>query len=183
MGILILVGEVNGQNQSSTDKYMVLIEDPWAFSFAAVGAAGSLATAGAIFFLYRQSQHTKEENEFTLRPWIGFTDFEISHGKMNVKCMNYGRLPAKIIGTYEFVSNSKISREQLRSAKNGLKGEYFIFPNSEEKHEFDKVIPDNAFAGLIIKYTYAGKKKAESGIIAQYFDSKKIFEVIEVFAI
>jgi hypothetical protein len=160
----------------------ILIDVYWEYVFAIIGAIGSVATAGALFFLYSQSKGNKEEREFTLRPWIGFPKFEFAHDKMNVICWNYGRLPAKIIEEREFVSNSKISQEQLHSAENNTAGEYFIFPDSEEKYEFRNMIPDNAFAGLLIKYTYAGKKKAESGFIGQYIESKKRFEVIKVFA-
>jgi len=35
-----------------------LIEDPWTYIFASIGAAGSVATGAALIFLWRQLKQT-----------------------------------------------------------------------------------------------------------------------------
>jgi len=113
--------------------------------------------------------------ESTLRPWIGFVDFKLDYNQLNVKLKNHGSIPAKIIQSFEVLSSTKITQEQLRSSKDNLTNEFNIFPDSDDTYEMliNEPQQDN-FVGLLFKYTYAVNKDGECGIIAKYDDKKEI---------
>jgi hypothetical protein len=83
-----LIGLQTASSMSPQDKSK-LTDDPWAFTFALVAAIGNTATAGALYFVYRQSRMTQQEFTSTLRPWVGFSSLIHNNKDSEVDCEKY----------------------------------------------------------------------------------------------
>jgi hypothetical protein len=177
---------------------MLLIGDSWAFAFASIGAAGSIATAGAIFFLWTQAKHTQEqlrlsrqqislirkEMDSTLRPWLGFSEIKPGHnGEVLCRVKNYGRIPAEIIKRWNVLSREKISREIIQSTKVQFE-KLMVFPDATINMNIENPDPkpDLIYVGVLIEYNYADNKFGEYCIIAKLVTEKNEYQVQEVFA-
>jgi hypothetical protein len=97
----------------------MLVDDPWQFAFAFLGAIGSVATAIAVYFLYRQSAQIREqtlqtqeqtllarqEMESTIRPWLGISEIRKNDRyEVVIDLKNYCSIPAKLTRVKELFS-------------------------------------------------------------------------------
>lgn len=166
-----------------------MIEYPWDYIFAIVGAIGSLTTAGALFFLWRQSNQTKEQIRITqeeiesrLRPWLGISDTIIDDGNVRVVFENTGSLPAKIVRTQQSLSFSPITQEQLRSGKD-ITAKVVILPKGKRDISFTEAILNaDQYLGILVQYKYAKDKPGEIGAILKYNDKLGSFAVVDEFS-
>jgi hypothetical protein len=160
----------------------MLIDDSWSFAFALAGAIGSVATAGALGFLYYQSRqtqkqiqlaqqqtnYTREEMDSTLRPWIGVIDVEIQADEfVTFTVKNYGRILAKIVRMRKVIDKKKITKDQLCSAEAEDK-EMLLFPDAIVK--MSSILPEdseNLYVAIMIEYEYANNKHGEYGLIGK----------------
>ena len=160
----------------------MLIDDSWAFAFSFAGAIGSVATAGALGFLYYQSRqtqkqiqlaqqqtnYTREEMDSTLRPWIGVIDVEIQADEfVTFTVKNYGRILAKIVRMRKVIDKKKITKDQLCSAEAEDK-EMLLFPDAIVK--MSSILPEdseNLYVAIMIEYEYANNKHGEYGLIGK----------------
>jgi hypothetical protein len=155
-----------------------------------IQAAGSLATALAVFFVWRQSNQTQKELDATLRPWIGNfnTSYDANTGTLKFHFKNYGRTPGKLVSFRFKHSTDKFSRQNIISEK--PIDEYSnatIFPEQERPFDFS-VVGDitSMFLGLMIEYEYPNPKykspRHEYGIIRKYDNDTDRFLVEDEWA-
>jgi hypothetical protein len=165
-----------------------LIEDPWTYIFASVGAVGSATTAAALFFLWRQSKQTEkqihltqDEVEGTLRPWVGIDDVRRTEkGYVQVLIRNTGSIPAKIVKAQRFFSSTMITQEQLRSGVDII-GKFVIFPNINKTIRLSDSSGTYPYIGILIQYEYAKNKHGEIGLVVQYNDLREKFDFLDEF--
>lgn len=112
-----------------------MIEYPWDYVFAIISAGGSVATAAALFFLWRQYKQTEEQIHLTqeevegkLRPWIGIDDVRRTEHGAHILIRNTGSIAAKIVRAQRFYSHTMITQEHLRSGED-IPGNIVILPN------------------------------------------------------
>ncbi len=167
----------------------MLIDDSWAFAFALASTIGSISTAIALYFLWRQSNRTqkqidltqqqiqlkKDEIDSTVRPWIGIGSIERNDlWYVTIELKNHGSIPAKVIKSNELFSPREITQAEILSSKNEYGYEYLIFPGSTVIHISNQNISqdvqgeDVKFAGISIEYEYSKNKLVPCGFTARY---------------
>lgn len=173
-----------------------MIEYPWDYIFAFIGAIGSAATAFALFILWRQSNQTEkqirltqdqviltqQEVEGTLRPWLAITNIKKnSDYKIEFDIDNHGRVSAKVVKSQYVFSATQITKEQVRGKD---RSHYFmIFPATGKRLILEDQISINTpYVGILVNYEYATNKKGEFGLIAKYDQTKNEFIHLEEFA-
>jgi len=175
----------------------MLIDDLSTFVFALVGAIGSVATAGALVFLWYQSRqtqkqiqltqeqtnYTREEMDSTLRPWIGISDVQIQANEfVTFDVKNHGRIPARLVRRRSVFDKTKISKDQLRSTK-AEDSDILLFPDATQK--MSSILPEEPeyqYVAIMIEYEYANNKHGEYGLIAKRIAETGIFIYLEIFA-
>ena len=166
-----------------------MIEDSWAYFFASVGAIGSVATAAALFFLWRQSKQTEtqihltqEEVEGTLRPWVGIDDVRLrEEGYVALLIKNTGSIAAKIVRAQRVFSHTMITQEQLRSGVD-IPGNFVIIPKIDKTIRMSNESGTYPYIGILIQYEYPKNKRGEYGLVVQYNELRKKFDYLDEFA-
>jgi hypothetical protein len=151
-----------------------LISDYWTFVFGLAGAAGSIATAAALFFVGWQVILTRNQVRLTReqigRAWIRAANIKVEFDQVILSCKNYGHLPAKILGVQACVSTmAQLTEPDIRAASTSARTYMpMIFPNSE--YEFPHPLPVKLMAyqeitfwfGFIVQYEYRRSNEIET---------------------
>ena len=168
------------------------MDDSWAFAFALAGAVGNIATALALYFVYRQSRTTQEqtlltsqEMKSTLRPWIAVSKIQANpHNRVVFDIKNYGRVPAKIMRMRTGASRETIEEEELRSHET-QDFKMMVFPDATTHYILDisGVLPYSEYLGVLFEYEYGdNKKRGDYGVIAKRGAVANTYDYNEVFA-
>jgi mannose-6-phosphate isomerase-like protein (cupin superfamily) len=180
----------------------MLVEDPWQFAFALVGAVGSVATAIALFFLYRQSvlsqvqalqtqeqtrqaqeqtRLTREEMESTLRPWLGVSSIKRTGDSVDYLITNYGSIPTKIVKVQFVIGTiSKISQTELRTSSQFEVTQLIVFPGSDINYTITSYSAEFDYMGILIHYEFPKDKNGEYGRIVHFTSAGTMTQ--EIFA-
>jgi hypothetical protein len=152
-----------------------LIPDYWTIDFGLAGAAGSIATAAALFFVGWQVILTRNQVRLTReqigRAWIRAANIKVEFDQVILSCKNYGQLAAKILGVQACVSTvAQLKEPNIRAASTSTRTYMpMIFPNSE--YEFSHPLPVKLMAyqeitfwfGFIVQYEYRRSNELETG--------------------
>jgi hypothetical protein len=168
-------------DESPSDFWSFILNDPSSFIFSLAAAAGSIATAFALYYIHKQSRFL----EYTLpRPWIGITRIAYNSSKNEVMFLitNFGHFPAKVTALISKDSQTQPSRIDI--AKGHInQTEITIFPGNEKKHRMPTIGESLPYLGFIIEYTRPIETKKERkeryGIIYQYSSDKNEFATID----
>jgi hypothetical protein len=179
-----------------------MISDFWMIGFGLTPAIGSIGTAIAVYFVYRQTSITddqlklnRQQTDSSLRPWLGVFEEGLHQAYSNalLKITNYGSLPTTSWKWTIKTDDKKIIKSHLESLKNRADAyeATAIFPNQH----FDKVIQleegtldsvrkreQSLFVGVLIEYKYASNNVGESGMIFEFDKSTLKFGFSEVWA-
>jgi hypothetical protein len=144
-------------------------------------AAGSIATAFALYYIHKQSRFL----EYTLpRPWIGITgiSYNIAKEQLMISITNFGHFPARVTALISKDSETQPSRIDI--AKGHVnRTEITIFPGNEKKHRMPTIGESLPYVGFIIEYTQPMETKKERkeryGIIYRYSSDKNEFATID----
>lgn len=159
-----------------------MIPDYWTFVFGLTGAAGSIATAAALFFVGWQVILTRNQVRLTReqlgRAWISAENIEVEYDQVCSSFKNYGQLPAKILGVHSCVSTiTHLTEPEIRAAATSARTyKPMIFPNREYK--FSHPLPAKHTAhqeitiwfGFIVEYEYRRINEIETdeyGVIGE----------------
>ena len=136
-----------------------------------IQAVGSIATAIAVIFVWRQSSQTQQELDATLRPWIGnpSVSYDDKSARLKFKFRNYGRIPAKIVSFRYKADANQPSRKDVSSGEPGAPfAGVTIYPDQERLHSYGiGTEVKSVFIGMVLDYEYANKKH-KYGIIRKY---------------
>jgi hypothetical protein len=177
------------------------------FPLQLIQAIWSLATAGALYFLWKQSRDTqkqtsltqkqtsltqkqtsltqeqvrlaREEMESTLRPWIAIGDLSKDvNNKLNINLKNYGNIPARVVNKLELIDTKPLSEKELCSTGEKSGYDFMIYPDAVEKIKISRPLEvSEKWVGVFFEYEYGNKKQGHSGVIAEYDDVKKSFKM------
>jgi hypothetical protein len=172
---LQLKSDSTGTALNGVDESLV---DPWSFSFSLAAAIGSIATAIALYFIWKQSRLaeermrlTKEELKVTLpRPWIGAPEISYSPDKKEllVKLKNFGHFPGRVTVLKARDSESHPNRNDIAGGY-ANRTEITIFPEHERSYTVPATGEALPFVGFIVEYAYGTEdKKGLYGVIYQY---------------
>jgi hypothetical protein len=163
-----------------------------------MSAAGSLATAAGLFFLFfqwrstgkqlsltqEQVNYTQQELESTLRAWFGIThvknNLPTKPNLLEVHIKNHGRIPGRMVKV-QLVFAKNIAQADARN-ENPLPQNITIFPDRETHIDLkDESSTKGPYVGILITYQYLTNKQGEFALKAQ--DVKKTeLEYLEVIA-
>jgi hypothetical protein len=180
-----------------------MISDSWMLGLGLAQAIGSIGTAIAVYFVYKQASITRDQLELTrqqmdssLRPWLGVFEggLQPHYSDALLRITNYGSLPTTSWKWTIKTDVIKITRSDLNSQK-AYPSPYeatAIFPNQR----WDRVIgleegtlvaarsrERSLFVGVLIEYKYANNSAGESGMIFEFDKSTLKFGFGEVWAI
>jgi hypothetical protein len=142
--------------------------------------AAALIFVGLAFFQTRKQTHLMQQS--IGRAWIGGgtdprTERKIVRNvdRLVLYCKNYGQLPARVSGVRSAISESQLTKLQLRSAQeNPLK--QIIFPDNQGEFTSQKVDiksheDKTIWIGFIVRYEAISQSVGEYGIIGTYVSS------------
>lgn len=178
-----------------------MIETFWEYAFAALGALGSVATAGALIVVVYQSSQTKkqlketqkqtkqvqqqtqltrQEMETTLRPWVGLIDPVMTYpDRIEFSFKNHGRIPARVTKIRMIRRNKIITQEELRSSKPESKV-MIIFPDETMPFKTPNSI-EFEYVGILLDYEFVKNQHGEYGSIWRKNPINNHFEVQDIF--
>ena len=174
----------------------MLINDSWAFAFELVAAVGSIITAAAIFYLWKQSRDTqtqikltrqqteymREELDITLRAWIGVENVEV-RSDLTFIVKNYGRIPGKIVTKRSVIDKTKISKDRLLTTEVQNVEKMMLFPGVAVPMTLVmRKEPEYQYVAVMMEYEYANNKRGRYGLIGRHDANTRDFFYEETFA-
>ena len=160
----------------------------WNFIITLVSAIGSVATAWALYFVWKQAHMAQREVTTTLRPWLstgGYTSNEPPD--IAVRLRNSGRLPAKVLSHKLLVETHDMKIETLQDQGKEIIDSFFIAPDADtlfsielDENDLTKISDKDKtwFLGYMFDYSYANNLKGKYGIITK-FQPGRAFIIIE----
>jgi hypothetical protein len=191
LGIQAVGNTTLSSSTSSMDEGTGFLDDFGKDTVSVISAAGSAATAFALYFVWKQARIAQNEVTTTLRPWISSSNATFEKpDKVIVALKNYGRLPAKVFSPSRYLIESH--EIKVKDLQHQGKGDtvFLLSPDAERKHIIN-FVGDNSkitsgktwFLGFVFYYSYANDLEGKYGIILRWrHDRERALDVIDEFA-
>jgi hypothetical protein len=152
-----------------------------------ISAIGSIATAAALYFVWKQAHMAQREVTTTLRLWLGSVRI-VFEGRTDIsdKLKNHGRLPAKVLSHKLLVETHDIKMEILQDKGKEIIDSFSIAPDGERIHiirldenDLTKISGKTWFLGFLFDYSYANNLRGKYGVIARTRPGETPFEIMD----